>query len=112
MKKQIGMALVGVVLAIGALVGCTPPEPRFDASRGEESLHEMGMYLSKYQKHNTVSFLAAKRTLRAHILTQAEKYETYNNYSARELIDTIRAKYKSRYIEEYDIVTRAMDRIR
>lgn len=112
MKKQIGMALVGVVLAIGALVGCTPPEPRFDASRGEESLHEMGMYLSKYQKHNTIEFLAAKRTLQAHVLTQAEKYETYNNYSARELMDAMRAKYESRYDEEWDIVSRAMDRIR
>ena len=112
MKKQIGMALVGVVLAIGTLVGCTPPEPRFDASRGEESLHEMGMYLSKYQKHNTLCFLAAKRTLEAYVLTQAEKYETYNNYSAVELIDTMQAKYKSRYFEECDIVSRAMDRIR
>lgn len=113
MKKQIGMALVGVVLAIGALVGCSPPpEPKFDASRAEESLHEMGMYLSKYQKHNTVSFLAAKRTLETKVLTQEEKYETYNNYTAQQLEETMRAKYKSRYIEEYDIVSRAADRIR
>jgi len=112
MKKQIGMALTGVVLAIGALVGCSPPEPKFDASRGEESLHEMGMYLSKYQKHNTVSFLAAKRTLEAKVLTQAEKYETYNNYTAQQIEDAMRTKYKSRYYEEFDIVSRAADRIR
>ena len=65
MKKQIGMALVGVVLAIGALVGCSPPpEPKFDASRAEESLHEMGMYLSEHKKWSTFRFSCRQESSR------------------------------------------------
>ena len=113
MKKQIGMALTGVVLAIGALIGCSPPpEPKFDASRAEESLHEIGMYLSEHKKWSTFRFLAAKRVLENRVLVQTEKYETYNNYTAQQITETMEKKYPKQCDEEFNIVSKAADRIR